>query len=157
MGPPHGWNRLQCGISSHRLLDRYGIGVEQFTGGEFKRTVTPYAEPTETARNKLTEEIEDVHALFKEFVVANRPQVDLARVATGEAWYGSRALDLALVDEISTSDDYLLTARERADLYLVGYRSDRTGQRRLVPRLMEATGIADVARELGQVARSTLG
>jgi serine protease SohB len=121
----------------HRLLDRHGVGVEQFTGGEFKRTVTPYTEPTEAARAKLTEEIEDVHALFKEFVLTNRPQVDLDRVATGEAWYGRRALDLALVDEISTSDDYLLAARERADLYLVGHRGDRPVQRRLLPRLAE--------------------
>jgi serine protease SohB len=129
----------------HRLLDRHGVGVEQFTGGEFKRTVTPYGEPTEAARAKLTEEIEDVHALFKEFVAENRPQVDVARVATGEAWYGSRALDLALVDEISTSDDYLLAARERADLYLVGYRGGGPVRRRLLPRL---AGLADLARSL---------
>jgi serine protease SohB len=133
----------------HRLLDRHGVGVEQFTGGEFKRTVTPYAEPTEAARAKLTEEIEDVHALFKEFVLANRPQVDLARVATGEAWYGRRALDLALVDEISTSDDYLLAARGRADLYLVGYRGDRPARRRLLPRLAEVAEFVERMRSAG--------
>jgi len=132
----------------HRLLDRYGVEVEQFTGGEFKRTVTPYGEPTEAARAKLTEEIEDVHALFKEFVAANRPQVDLARVATGEAWYGSRALDLALVDEISTSDDYLLAARERADLYLIGYRGDRPTRRMLLPS-RAAAALAGLLRSDG--------
>jgi serine protease SohB len=122
----------------HQLLNRHGVAVEQFTGGEFKRTVTPYGEPTEAARAKLTEEIQDVHALFKEFVATHRPGIDLDRVTTGEAWHGSRALELALVDEISTSDDYLLTARDRADLYLVGCREERSMQRQLIPRLVEA-------------------
>jgi serine protease SohB len=128
----------------HRLLDRYGVEVEQFTGGQFKRTVTPYGEPTEAERAKLTEQIEDIHALFKEFVGLNRPRLDLDRVATGEAWYGTRALDLGLVDDLSTSDDYLLAARDRADLYLVGWRGDRTSPRRLLSRV--AAGLTALAR-----------
>ena len=122
----------------HRLLDRYGVRIEQFKGGEFKRTVTPFDEPTEAERAKFTAEIEDTHALFKDFVALNRPQLDLARVGTGEAWYGTRALDLALVDELRTSDDHLLAARERADLFAVRYRSPHEpvrGLRRLLARL----------------------
>src|SRR3954447_6188291 len=75
----------------HRLLDRYGVRVEQFKGGEYKRTVTPFGDPTEAERAKFTAEIEETHTLFKDFVEVNRPQLDLARVGTGEAWYGSRA------------------------------------------------------------------
>jgi serine protease SohB len=119
----------------HRLLDRYGVQVEQFKGGEFKRTVTPFGDTTAEERAKLTAEIEDVHDLFKDFVAAHRPGLDLARVATGEAWYGTRALELHLVDELRTSDDYLLAARERADLFGVRYRPSRPGQRGLLPRL----------------------
>jgi serine protease SohB len=117
----------------HRLLDRYGVEVEQFKGGEFKRTVTPFNPTGEAERTKFTQEIEDVHTLFKDFVAANRPQVDLARVATGEAWYGTRALELQLVDELATSDDHLLAARARADLFHVGYHTPRPMGRRLVP------------------------
>ncbi|HEY6796354.1 MAG TPA: protease SohB [Kineosporiaceae bacterium] len=118
-----------------RLLDRAGVRVEQFKGGEFKRTVTPFGEPTEAERAKFTAEIEDTHALFKDFVARHRPDLDLSLVGTGEAWYGSRALDLRLVDELRTSDDYLLDARERADLYAVRYSVPRPPGRGLIPRL----------------------
>jgi serine protease SohB len=119
----------------HRLLERAGVRVEQFKGGEFKRTVTPFGEPTEAERAKFTAEIEDTHALFKDFVGRHRPGLDLALVGTGEAWYGSRALDLRLVDELRTSDDYLLAARERADLYAVKYTAPHAPGRGLIPRL----------------------
>jgi serine protease SohB len=113
----------------HRLLDRAGVDVELFTGGEFKRTVTMFGRNTDADREKLREQIEDTHALFKEFVGEHRPQVDLARVATGEYWYGARALELRLVDELVTSDDYLTAARERADVYELRYHPPRSVRR----------------------------
>jgi len=115
----------------YRLLDRVGVDVEQFTGGEFKRTVTMFGENTEADRAKLTEQIHEIHDLFKDFVAARRPQVDLDTVATGEYWYGTRALELNLVDELTTSDDYLLAARERADLFEVSYSIPLSAVRRL--------------------------
>jgi serine protease SohB len=115
----------------YRLLDRVGVDVEQFTGGEFKRTVTMFGETTDADRAKLTEQIHETHDLFKNFVGEHRPQVDLATVATGEYWYGTRALELNLVDELSTSDDYLLAARERADLFEVEYSVPLSRVRRL--------------------------
>jgi len=86
---------------------------------------------TDEDRAKLTEQIHETHDLFKDFVAQNRPQVDVATVATGEYWYGTRALELRLVDELSTSDDYLLAARERADLYGVSYSTPLPPMRRL--------------------------
>src|SRR4029453_8646314 len=105
----------------YRLLDRAGVDVEQFTGGEFKRTVTVFGRNTDADRAKLTEEVADTHALFKEFVAEHRPQVDVEAVGTGGHWYGAGALDLGLVDELVTSDDYLLAARRDADIYEVSY------------------------------------
>jgi serine protease SohB len=105
----------------YRLLDRVGVDVEQFTGGEFKRTVTMFGENTDADRAKLTEQIHETHDLFKDFVGEHRPQVDLAQVATGEYWFGTRALELNLVDQLATSDDYLVAARERAELFEVEY------------------------------------
>ena len=115
----------------YRLLDRAGVDVEQFTGGEFKRTVTMFGRNTDADRAKLTEEVADTHALFKEFVAEHRPQVDVEAVGTGEHWYGARALDLGLVDELVTSDDYLLAARRDADIYEVSYAPRPTVRRTL--------------------------
>ena len=43
--------------------------------------------------------------------------IDIEKIATGEHWYGKRALDLQLVDELITSDDYLYTAATDANIY----------------------------------------
>jgi serine protease SohB len=109
----------------HRLLEGKGVDFEQITAGRYKRTLTLFGENTDEGRQKLKEELEDVHALFKGQIAAHRPQVDLDRVATGEHWYGSQALELQLIDEIGTSDDYLLEAAAENDLYHIAYKRRR--------------------------------
>jgi serine protease SohB len=122
----------------NRLLKKHDVDFEQFMAGEFKRTVTIFGENTDQARRKFQEEIEDAHALFKDFVKTHRPSVDLERVATGEHWYGTRALEGRLVDELRTSDDYLLDASASADLYEVTY----TGKKPWLARLLAHTSQA---------------
>jgi serine protease SohB len=106
----------------HRWLEDKGIDFEQITAGRFKRTLTLFGENTEEGREKLKQEIEEVHELFKTQIAEHRPQVDIEAVSTGEHWYGLRALELKLVDEIRTSDDFLIEAAKDADLYLISYR-----------------------------------
>ena len=118
----------------HRLLDSHGIDFEQFKGGEYKRTVTMFGENTDADRAKLTQDIEEVHDIFKCFVTEQRPGLDIEKVATGEHWLGRRARELGLCDELVTSDDYLLAANERADL--VGVRFE--ARKRLANRLAES-------------------
>ena len=91
----------------NRLLKKNDIDFEQFTAGEFKRTVTMFGENTEKGKEKFIEELEETHVLFKDFVNEHRPSLDLDKVATGEHWFGTKALELGLVDVIQTSDDYL--------------------------------------------------
>lgn len=115
----------------HRLLKRHDVDFEQITAGEFKRTLTLFGENTEVARHKLREEVEDIHALFKEFVHRYRPQMDIERVATGEHWHAARALEMQLVDELRTSDDYLLAASAEADLFELHFVARRPLANRL--------------------------
>ena len=105
----------------HRLLKKNDIDVEMLTAGEYKRTLTMFGENTDKDREKFVEDLEDTHELFKEFVAEHRPQVDIEEVANGEVWFGRRALDKALVDEICTSDEYLLNACSEADVYHISY------------------------------------
>lgn len=105
----------------HRLLKKNDVDYELFTAGEFKRTVTMFGENTEKGRQKFVEDLEDTHTLFKEFVSENRPQVDIAAVATGEVWYGQRAKSVNLIDDIKTSDEYLMDLAETADIFEVEY------------------------------------
>lgn len=120
----------------HRLLKKNAIDFEQFTAGEFKRTVTLFGENTDKARAKFQQDLDDTHRLFKGFVTEHRPALDVDRVATGEYWYGTRALDLQLVDELRTSDDFLLAASREWSLFEIRYR----GHRPLMNRLLSATG-----------------
>ena len=103
----------------HRLLKKHDVDVEILTAGKYKRTLTVLGENTEEGREKFLEELEEVHSLFQEFVGSRRPQLDMDEVATGEAWYGQRAIDRALVDEISTSDEYLTHACDERDVFEV--------------------------------------
>ena len=124
----------------NRLLKKHDIDYEQFMAGEFKRTVTLFGENTDKGRHKFQEEIETTHALFKDFVRSHRPQLDLEQVATGEYWYGTRALERRLVDELRTSDDYLLDASASADLYEVAYTGKKPWLARLFAHASETLG-----------------
>ena len=110
----------------NRLLKKHEIDFELHTAGQFKRTLTVFGENTEAGRAKFQEEIDDTHELFKSFVAENRHGLDLAKVATGEHWFGARALALKLVDEIKTSDDYLLDRIKTADVYEISYRQKQS-------------------------------
>lgn len=103
----------------HRLLKKHDVDVEVITAGRYKRTLTVLGENTEEGRRKFTEELEDLHSLFQEFVTDKRPGLDLQKVATGEAWYGRRAIELNLVDAIMTSDEYLTRRCQDADVFEV--------------------------------------
>jgi len=105
----------------NRLLKKHDIDFEMVTAGEYKRTLTVFGENTDQARSKFKEDIEDVHVLFKDFVKHERPVVDIEKVSTGEYWFGTRAKELNLLDELKTSDDYLLEKANEADLYSVKY------------------------------------
>ena len=109
----------------HRLLGDKGIDFELITAGRYKRTLTLFGENTDEGREKMKEELTEVHELFQQQIKELRPAVDLDQVATGEHWYGSRALELNLIDEIGTSDDFLLKAAESADLYKLSYKRHR--------------------------------
>ncbi len=115
----------------NKVLKKHDIEYDQFTAGEFKRTVTMFGENTDEAKAKFREEIEDIHALFKDFIVQHRPDVDIVKVSTGESWPGTRALEKNLVDELKTSDDYLLESSKDADIYEVKYVSKKSLSERI--------------------------
>ena len=130
----------------HRMLDSHGVEFEQITAGKYKRTVTMFGENTDEDRAKLKEELEDVHTLFKTAVNTYRPDLDLEKVATGEHWYGTRALELGLADEIGTSDELLRSLAEERDLYQVVYKIKQPLQKRLMANVDGALEKVDTAR-----------
>lgn len=115
----------------HKLLRKHEVDYEIFTAGEYKRTVTMFGENTDKGRQKFSEDLEDTHVLFKDFIREHRSIVDLEDVATGEIWFGSRALEKNLVDAIATSDEYLTDFHSRADILAVEFEYKKSFQDRL--------------------------
>ena len=130
----------------NRLLRKNAIDMELHTAGQFKRTLTLFGENTDADRAKFREELDETHALFKRFVAEHRPSLDVARVATGEHWFGTRAAELRLIDEIRSSDDYLLQRVADADVFEVHYRARKPWSERL------GLGLARVASAFGRKA-----
>lgn len=110
----------------HRVLKKNDVDYEMLTAGEYKRTLTVLGENTDKGRQKFQQDLEETHELFKEFITANRPQLDINKVATGEVWFGSRALDTQLIDGLSTSDEYLTGLHPQADIFLLAYETKKT-------------------------------
>lgn len=115
----------------HRLLKKHDIDVELMTAGKYKRTLTILGENTQEGRDKFQSDIEDTHELFKDFVSLHRESIDIEQVASGEVWFGSRALDKKLIDQLQTSDEYLLSQIDSADVYEIAYVKKKTLQQKV--------------------------
>jgi serine protease SohB len=129
----------------NRMLDNHGVDFEQVTAGKYKRTVTMFGENTDADRAKLKEELEDVHALFKAAVSRYRAELDLEKIATGEHWYGTRALELGLADEIRTSDELLYERAADRELYSLRYKIKQPLQKRLMSNIDSTLQTVDAA------------
>ena len=110
----------------NRLLKKNDIDFEVHTAGEYKRTLTVFGENTDKAREKFREDLADVHVMFKQFVGERRPIVDVEKVANGDVWYGQKALEVNLVDELKTSDEYLQLRCNSADVYVLSSEKKKT-------------------------------
>ena len=100
-----------------KILKKLDVDYELHTAGEFKRTITTFGETTDEGREKFKKDLQEIHDLFKEHVTKFRPGLDISKVATGEIWEGTKALEVGLVDEISTSDEYLMNFSKKHDVY----------------------------------------
>ncbi len=105
----------------HRVLKKNNVDYELHTAGEYKRTITMFGETTPAGRKKFKEHLEDIHILFKDHIKKFRPNLDMKKIATGETWEGVKALEVGLVDEISTSDQYLLNLSKKHEIFEISY------------------------------------
>jgi serine protease SohB len=118
----------------NRLLKENHIDFEMVTAGKYKRTLTMFGENSPEGREKVQAELEQTHVLFKDFIQTFRPGIALEQVATGEHWFGSKALELGLVDELGTSDDFLLDAAADRDIFEISFKTKKPITERLLER-----------------------
>jgi serine protease SohB len=115
----------------HRWLQKNNIDFEQITAGQYKRTLTVFGENTDKDREKFKQDIEEIHYYFKHFITENRPIVNIEQVATGEHWLATRALELKLIDGLSSSDDYLFSLSQTTDIFEVSYATKKSLSQRI--------------------------
>lgn len=127
----------------NRLLKKHDVDIELITAGEFKRTLTVMGENTDEGRKKFKEDITVVHDLFKGHVSQYRPQLDIDAVATGATWYGDKAKEQKLVDEVMISDDYLTNLSATRNVYQVTFERPKGGLKKRLG--MAAATVVDSA------------
>jgi len=118
----------------HRLLKKNDIDYNVLTAGKYKRTLTVFGENTEEGREKFIEQLEQIHALFKKFVNKFRPSLDMEKVGTGEYWFGEDAMEMGLVDRITTSEDYLLEQMLKKEVFHLEYQE----KQKLIDKLKDS-------------------
>ncbi|CAM2977140.1 protease SohB [Legionella worsleiensis] len=110
----------------HRWLKKNDIDVELLTAGEYKRTLTLFAENTDKGRKKFQEDLEQIHTAFRNYVLTNRSQLDMDKVSTGEHWLATDACALSLVDKLATSDEYLIEKMNQYNAFKVTVQPQTT-------------------------------
>jgi serine protease SohB len=115
----------------HKILKKNDVDYELHTAGEYKRTITMFGETTPAGRKKFKEHLEEIHILFKDHIKKFRPNLDMKKIATGETWEGIKALEEGLVDEISTSDEYLLNLSKKHEIFEISYITKQNIQDKL--------------------------
>lgn len=115
----------------HRALKKHDVDYEIISAGEFKRTLTQFGEITQKGRDKVQEDVETMHEIFKRWIKDHRPSVDIDKISTGETWVGMQAKERYMVDEIRTSDECIVSACESADVFEVEYELHKSIQDKL--------------------------
>lgn len=122
----------------NKLLKKHDVEYQEITAGQYKRTLSLFGEITDEGKKKFTEQIQETHDLFKNFVKTHRPIVEIDKVATGEYWYGKQALQLKLIDELKVSDEYLFTQKDKAKIFKISIKP----KKKLSERISESLSMA---------------
>jgi len=118
----------------HKLLKKNDIDYDILTAGKYKRTLTVLGENTAEGRDKFIEQLEQIHDLFKKFVSKYRPHLDMEKVGTGEYWFGEDALQIELVDRITTSEDYLIEQMKEKEVFHLEHKE----KQKLIEKISES-------------------
>jgi serine protease SohB len=112
-----------------QLLQNLGVEYKQYTAGAFKRTVSPLGPLTQEGEAKFKENLLGVYQAFCQHIIHNRPCLTehISEIATGEHWNGLDAFRLKLVDELKTSDEYILENISKYEIVKIKYLGEKRG------------------------------
>jgi protease-4 len=120
------------GVTFAGLLEKLGVENQTVKSGDRKDTGSPLRRMTPAERAQMQSVIDDLHARFREVVVAGRARAGLTpervrEVADGRVYTASQARELGLVDGIAYLQDTIDEAKRRlgvTEARIILYRHD---------------------------------
>jgi len=115
-------------INVQKILESFGVTPLVFKAGTHKAPVGIIGDVTEEGMATVQEMLDSQHIAFKQMISDSRGSkiTDMEKVATGEVWLAQDAVDLGLVDQIMSSQEYIDSKIERGAtvLRLLSYRRE---------------------------------
>lgn len=116
------------GLNFHELAKRHGIQPLVVKAGEHKNPLSTWGPVSRQDLEEQKQRLIKVHGAFKDLVVRGRPGIveHIDTVTDGTVFLGVEAKELALVDDVMTSDAYILERITAGDRVLRLHRSMQT-------------------------------
>lgn len=153
-------------VNFNDILNKYGVKPLTIKAGRHKAPLKSLGEVTDEEMGYAQKDADAIHGAFQRHVLEARPNVVpskewIDRVCTGSVFLGKEAMELGLVDQVKTSDEYVaerIAAGDRV-LRLIPYKGPQFALKLspldLLLSGMDAEGRAKI-REVFQGARSTI-
>jgi protease-4 len=146
---------IAAGLNLSGLMQRYGVGNQTITAGEFKDAGSPLRPMTAPERAYLQAIVDDMHVRFREVVVEGRPELDAERVrvlADGRVYTAGQALENGLVDAVGYMPDAIDELKRRIqapELRVVAFHREREWRANLYSSTAPPPAKAGLAERLG--------
>jgi signal peptide peptidase SppA len=149
------------GLNFYELARRYGIQPVILKAGESKNPLSLYGPISKQDERIEKQRLEKVHQAFKELIVEGRPALAsrLGMVADGSIFLGQEALEVDLVDQVQTSDEYILERIQAGDRVLKLHKSmqPRLSRRFLSPNISPLDLLPHLRSWISQQVQLPLG
>lgn len=97
------------GLNFRELARNYGVQPIILKSGKSKNAISTFGTITPADEKQETERLERVHKAFQDLVIASRPALSNRQdILDGQIFLGSEALELKLIDQVMTSDEYIM-------------------------------------------------
>lgn len=149
------------GVNVVGLMEKLGVENQTLTSGDFKDAGSPLRKMDDAEREHMQSIVDDLHARFREVVVAGRPKLEVDRVAAladGRVYSASQALGHGLIDGIGDIEDSIERLQELAGISgpsrVVSYHRASEWRNNLFTRAPRVPAVQlDLTRLLGPLPR----
>lgn len=123
---------IREGFNFYEAVKRYGVQPLVLKAGQNKNPLSSFGPVSRGDIEAEQVRLRKIHSAFQDIVSQGRPMVSTSTM-DGSVFVGEEALNLGLVDELVTSEEYIHERIEYGDRVLKLHRATRRWNRRLSP------------------------